>query len=804
MEKHPDNSIRPLPRLFRRLAAGIVAVVLMVAVAACSTTSALPDGEKLFIGLKPTQYTNYEKNDHFAQTKEEMDVVLATKPNGSLFGSSSIRSPLPIGLWIWNAFSRDSTGFSRWMVKAFGKQPVLMSKVNPQLHALVGENTLKKRGYFDGKVDFEIIDQKHPKKQKVAYSVDLGRLWTLDSISYHNFPASTDSLMEANMDETYLHRGDPFDVAALENERQRIAQLFRDNGYYFYEKNYSSFLADTLANRGKVRLQLHVANNLDKRALRQWKIGKVDISLRNRMGEQLDSVRHFRHYKNFSLYYNGKRPPIRMAAFLNGMKLRSGQLYNQSTVQESLKKLSATGLFTRTNFTFTPRDTTDSCRTLDLKLDCTFDKPYDFYVEAYAKGKTSGKLGPEIIVGLTRRNAFRGGELLNVNVHGSYEWQTGHSAEGSKTKLNSYSYGAEVSLTFPRIFNPLRMSLRKRIARARKKGKTVSGRRVRYFDTPTTTIKASTNVVNRPEYFKRHAVTGELRYNWRTSEQSSFEFSPLTLTYEYNTNVTDKYIDLLIEHPYLATTMNNRFIPKMSFSYSYHSPANYRNPISWWTTVSESANLLSLGYMVAGRKWSEHGKEMFKNPYAQFLKIETNLTKIWSIGEKSTLAAHVGGGVIWSYGNSTFSPYSEQFYVGGANSIRAFNARAIGPGKYKSENKTWSYVEQVGDVKFQANLEYRPHLVGSLYGAVFLDVGNVWLLDNYMEQDDTSFKFGDMFKQMAVGTGIGLRYDVGFFILRLDWGIGLHVPYETGRSGFYNIRHFKDAQALHLAIGLPF
>ena len=804
MEKHPDNSIRPLPRLFRRLAAGIVAVVLMVAVAACSTTSALPDGEKLFIGLKPTQYTNYEKNDHFAQTKEEMDVVLATKPNGSLFGSSSIRSPLPIGLWIWNAFSRDSTGFSRWMVKAFGKQPVLMSKVNPQLHALVGENTLKKRGYFDGKVDFEIIDQKHPKKQKVAYSVDLGRLWTLDSISYHNFPASTDSLMEANMDETYLHRGDPFDVAALENERQRIAQLFRDNGYYFYEKNYSSFLADTLANRGKVRLQLHVANELDKRALRQWKIGKVDISLRNRMGEQLDSVRHFRHYKNFSLYYNGKRPPIRMAAFLNGMKLRSGQLYNQSTVQESLKKLSATGLFTRTNFTFTPRDTTDSCRTLDLKLDCTFDKPYDFYVEAYAKGKTSGKLGPEIIVGLTRRNAFRGGELLNVNVHGSYEWQTGHSAEGSKTKLNSYSYGAEVSLTFPRIFNPLRMSLRKRIARARKKGKTVSRRRVRYFDTPTTTIKASTNVVNRPEYFKRHAVTGELRYNWRTSEQSSFEFSPLTLTYEYNTNVTDKYIDLLIEHPYLATTMNNRFIPKMSFSYSYHSPANYRNPISWWTTVSESANLLSLGYMVAGRKWSEHGKEMFKNPYAQFLKIETNLTKIWSIGEKSTLAAHVGGGVIWSYGNSTFSPYSEQFYVGGANSIRAFNARAIGPGKYKSENKTWSYVEQVGDVKFQANLEYRPHLVGSLYGALFLDVGNVWLLDNYMEQDDTSFKFGDMFKQMAVGTGIGLRYDVGFFILRLDWGIGLHVPYETGRSGFYNIRHFKDAQALHLAIGLPF
>lgn len=800
--KHPQSR-RDLSRIGRWLWGTILMAVGLSMIVSCSTTDAIPDGEKLYIGLVPTKYENYENNDHFLTTKEEMDVVLATAPNGSLFGSSSIRSPFPVGLWIWNAFSKDSTVFSKWMVKAFGKKPVLMSQVNPPLHALVGEKTLQKRGYFHGKVDFEPIPQKHPKKSKLAYTVNFGPLWTLDSIRYVYFPTATDSMMETTKDETYLHKGNPFDIATLEAERQRLAYLFRDNGYYFYEKNYTSYLADTIRVPGKVQLQLQMANGLDSRATRAWTIGNIDINLRKRVNEKLDSVRHFRRFKNMSVHYNGKRTPVRMGAFLNGMKLRSGQLYSQSLTLESQKKVASMGLYTRTNFQFTPRDTTDSCRTLDLLLDCVFDKPYDFYVEAYGKGKTSGKFGPELIVGVTRRNAFRGSELLNVNLHASYEWQVGHENEGSKSQLNSYSYGAEASLTFPRIFNPFRLPLRKRMAKARKKGTSLR-RRTQFYDTPTTTLKASTDVINRARYFKRHAVAGELRYNWKTSAMSSFEFSPLTISYEYSTNMTEEYVELLLKHPYLLASMSDQFIPKMSFSYSYHSPENFRNPISWWTTVSESANLLSLGYVVAGNKWNEKEKTMFKNPYAQFVKFETNFTKIWSMGDKSSLAAHVNAGVIWSYGNSSWAPYSESFYVGGANSVRAFNVRSIGPGKHKSYTRSWSYIEQVGDLKFQANLEYRPHLFGSLYGALFLDMGNVWTIHDVSYDLDGKFKFNSFFKEMAVGTGIGLRYDLDFFILRLDWGVGLHVPYETGKSGFYNIDHFKDAQTFHLAIGMPF
>lgn len=809
-----------------QLSALVMTVAGLWLIVACSTTSAIPDGEQLYTGLKATKYENYEKNSHFYLTKEETDLVLATPPNAALFGSSTFRSPFPVGLWVWNAFSNDTTRFSRWVNKAFGTRPILMSHVNPELRAMVGENTLQKRGYFNGKITHEQLPQSNPKKAKLQYTVDMGHLWTIDTMAYENFPSKADSIIHANLADAEVMKGDPFDVAALDGERQRISNLFRDNGFFYYDKGNASYLADTVSVPGKVQLRLQLADSLSEEALHEWYIGHITVNYRKSARESLDSTRKTR---NFTVNYNGKRPPMRMRVLLNDLQLRPRQLYSRELHEKSLRKLRATGLFTRTNMTFTPRldynyllslgnDTLPKVYsdTLDVNLDLMLDKPYDFYVEAYGKGKTSGKLGPELIVGLTKRNAFHGGEQLDIKANGSYEWQMGHELEGSETKMNSYAYGLETSLTFPRIVNPFQTPMRKRLERIRKErteaeksGKPIPAvqrrRRRQFYDTPTTTLKAAASVTNRGNYFKRHAVSGELRYNWQTSAQSSFEFSPLSVTYEYMTNITDKFLKLCIKHPYLLASMSDQFIPKASFSYSYHSPANYRHPIAWRTTVSEASNLLSVGYLVAGEKWSEKDKTMFKNPFAQFVKVETDFTKTWQLSDHSSLAAHVGGGVICPLGNSDYSPYTELFYVGGANSIRAFNVRAVGPGRYRSEEKSWSYVEQTGDIKILMNLEYRPQLFGNLYGAVFLDAGNVWEINNNFDENyETVFHVKNIFKQMAFGTGIGLRYDLDYFILRLDWGIGLHVPYETGRSGFYNIDHFKDAQTFHLAVGLPF
>ena len=801
----------------RRLRLGFCLLIFAVALlTSCSTTSGIPDGEQLYTGMKPTKYVDYQDNKHFRTTQEELDVILATKPNAALLGSPSISSPFPVGLWIWNAFNPKNTKFSRWMVKAFGSQPVLMSYANPALHESVGEATLAKRGYFHGNITYKLLPQKNPKKMKMQYTVDMGPLWRYDSIQYVNFPDEADSLIVADSANAIIHNGDAFDISGLENERKRIANLFRNNGYYYYNKDKAAYMADTISSPGNVLLKLQMADSLQSNVMRKWYIGNITVNFRKQILEELNVHRNFRHY---SLNYNGKKSPLRFGVILSDLQLRHGDLYNASKDQLSQQKVNSLGLFSSSRFSFTPRDSTDDCDTLDMNVDLTFDKPYDFYIEAYGKGKTSGKYGPEVIVGMTKRNAFRAGELLNVRLHGSYEWQTGHRNEGSSSKINSYEYGAEASLDFPRIVNPFRVPIRKRIERMRRneekakaEGKEYKRPRPRrprqFYETPMTTLKASFDVVNRADFFKRHVVSGELTYDWKPKATSEFSLSPLVLTYEYMQSRTQRFIELEDSMPYLKTSMADQLIPKAQFSYTYTSPATYRNPIKWWTTVSESANLISLGYMCFGDKWGEKNKTMFKNPYAQFFKVETNFTKLWQLSEKTSIAAHVNAGVIYSYGNSRVAPYSEQFYVGGANSIRAFNVRSIGPGKYRSADRNFSYVEQTGDIKFLANLEFRPHILGSLYGAVFLDAGNVWTIhednpEDGLVREGGKFELKNLFNQMALGTGVGLRYDLGYFILRLDWGIGLHVPYADSH-GFYNVDSFKDAQTLNFAIGLPF
>ncbi len=801
----------------------ICLLVAMSCLVACDVTKGVPEGEHLYVGIDKVNYTNYEKNDHFVATQEEVEAALACEPNGALFGSSYYRSPFQYRLWLWNKYHDRDTKFARWMTKSFGKAPVLMSNVTPDLRATVAQSTLVSHGYFNGTVSAHEVEMSNPKKQKVRYDVDMGHLYTLDSISYDNFPEAAMTLIDSLSNEKLIATGDPFDVSTLDAERTRLATLFRDNGYFFYEPGYASYLADTLQVPGKVQLRLQLADSLPDQVLRRWHIGKIDVNVRRDRREELDtSLVHRRK----TLHFHGSRPPVRKEVILGDVRISRRKPFDYSQYQESVGRLANSGLYSSVDFSFTPREADYSSDTLDLLVNCILDKPYDFYVETNMKGKTSGFLGPQLIVGLTKRNAFKGGEKLDVNMHGSYEWQTGHPFDGSSSRVNSYEYGFDASLEIPRIVNPFRDRDREEKIQERTRQSTetrnrrdgitmgtdsVSSnttqrrrRRRRYFSTPSTLIKASSTTVNRSGYFKRHIVSGELTYKIQPSQRWMHEITPLMVEYNYLKKGTDKFFEMVSESPYLLASMMDIFIPKLKYSVKYTSPSDYRNPIYWNASVSEAGNLLSLGYMIAGKKWGDPYKELFKNPYAQFFKVETGITKHWSVSEHDKLVAHADAGVIWSYGNSQYAPYTEQFWVGGANSIRAFTVRSVGPGNYRSYYRKWRFIEQVGDIKLQANLEYRPRLFDNLYGAIFLDAGNVWSFDAYDEAEDYKFDLKDAFSQVALGTGIGLRYDLDFFVIRLDWGVALHAPYDTGKSGFYNIKHFKDGQSIHFAIGYPF
>ena len=800
-----------MTRYAKHISLAVYHLTLLVILSACSTTKLVPDDDQLFIGLEAINYENYEENDHFTATQEELEAALATQPNGALFGSSYYRTPFPYGLWVWNYAYGSSGKFKKWLLKSFGKAPVLMSKVNPQLRASVAKSVLQKNGYMHGDVTYYEVPQKNPKKMKIGYTVNLDTLFTVDTMTYVNFPPQMQALIDSTRSEAKIVKDAPFSVGNLQAERSRLTQLFRNNGYFYYQSGYASYLADTfdIANRARLRLQL--ADSLPQQALQPWYIGNVTMQMRRTAREELtDSTG-----RNFlKVRFSGKRSPIRPGVILRNMKLRPRSAFSYDNYQESLQKINASGVFSSVDFQFTPRDKD----TLDLLLNCTFDKPYDFYIETNFINRTIGRMGPELKAGVTRRNLFRGGEKIDINVHGNYEWQT----SGNTESMSSYQYGADVSVEFPQIILPF-YSERNIMRKRRERGTNL---KPRFYSTPWTIAKVSTDIIRRPNYYKMHIASGEWTYRWQPSETSRHEFSPLTLKYQYMNSHTAEFEDIISKNPYIIVSMSDYFIPKMRYTYTYTSPQDKVNPIRWETSLEESGNATALyDVVVQGNGWNQKNKTLFKNVYSQFLRLETDLTKTWNLDSKSQLVGHVNAGFIYNYGNTTEPPYSEAFYAGGANSIRAFTVRSIGPGAFPgiSFSKQFSYVLHNGDIKLVMNLEYRRQLVGNLYGAVYLDAGNVWnretiTLDKADYEEDyydtvdfmnslyvnSTLQPSTFLKQLATGTGIGLRYDMEFLVIRVDWGFGLHLPYDTGKSGYFNIPRFSDMHSLHLAIGYPF
>lgn len=792
----------------------LMTAFLAAMVTGCSTTSTLEPGEQLYTGMKKIQYENYEsKSQHFFMTQEEMEYALAAEPNGALFGSAYYRTPFPYGLWIWNAFANRNDAFSKWITSSFGKAPVILGDINPELRTSVAQSVLQNHGYFRGTVDYDVIEGKpkttrkdsipRPRTGKIAYRVNMGHLFTLDSIAYTNFPDSALSLIKGKNNKAgatmsskpRIHRGDPFDISELDAERQRISEVFRNNGYYYYQPSFTSYRADTLMVPGKVQLQLHLADSLPNEAIHQYVIGKTSINLRRTFNEQLkDSIQR----RRFAIFFNGSKPQVRARVILNNVKLRRGNLYSQSAYQESVNNLTSTGIFSSLDikfnkrdtkiqtdeFSFTPDTDKDAQRidTLDMIINATLDKPYDFTLEAKYMGKTSGRMGPGVGMSFAKRNAFRGGEVLSLNLGASYEFQTSSATSTS----NDYQFSGDVTLMMPRLVMPF-------------------VKRRRWQVTPTTLVRFSAETINRGGFFTNNIFSGEMAYTFYPSSQTRHQFSPLIFEYSHLGNVSEKYYDHF-ESIYSLMNMQSRFVPKMRYTYNYTSPLHYRNPITFGLTLSEAGSIISLARMAIGKSWNDKGKTLFHTEYSQFVKVEAEWKKTWRTSEFDKVIAHAALGYGYAFGNSESLPFSEMFYIGGANDIRAFASRTIGPGSYYESDRDLAYALQIGNIKFVGNIEYRPRLFGSLYGALFCDFGNVWRTQLYGGElkEKGEFRLKNLATDLALGIGAGIRYDLDFFVIRLDWGIAIHSPYSTGTSGYFNINSFKDAQCINFAIGYPF
>ncbi|MDR0988200.1 MAG: BamA/TamA family outer membrane protein [Prevotellaceae bacterium] len=778
-----------------------LAACALCLLAACSTTRHLPEGEVLYTGQKKLQVSGAAATPLAQTALEEITAALAKKPNNSFLGSSSMRTPFPIGLWFYGGFKRyeHQRGLGHWIFNHFAAPPVLISGVNPAIRAKVATNILHDYGFFNGTVGYTVVPHRRDSlKAKIAYAVTMGRPYTVDTLFYRGFTPQTLRLLEQGRRRSLVARGEQFNVVKLDEERTRLSTLLRNMGYYYFRPDYLTYQADTtLQEGGYVSLRAVPVPGIPRDAERMFFTGKTRFFLLGKQGEQPnDSLT----YRGLEIYYHNKllvRPKMlyrwlnyqgyrrkRQALARDGARVRPEKLYSQYRQSRIQERLTSTGVFSYLEMQYQPRDPALLSDTLDVNIRARLDKAYDAELDFNMRIKSNNQMGPGATFTVTRNNVFGGGETWNIRLNGSYEWQTGR---GSSSAMNSYEAGVSSSLTFPRVLFPRLGS--------------------REYDFPsTTTFGVNLNQLSRARYYKLLSFGGSASYEFTPVPTKKHTLIPFRLTFNVLRDPTAEFLQIEAENPALYISLRDQFIPAAEYTFTFDGgkARGVKRPVWWQTTLASAGNVTSLIYRLAGDRFSEQNKKLWGVPFAQFLKVNSELRYDVPLAKNQKLAARVAAGVVWAYGNSTGAPYTEMFYVGGANSVRAFTSRSIGPGGTVPEESKYAFIDQVGDVRFEANVEYRFKILGDLHGALFIDAGNVWMLRRNEARPLADLRIGRFLDQLALGTGAGVRYDMDFLVFRLDCGLALHAPYDTGRKSYYNIAKFGDGLALHFAIGYPF
>ena len=770
---------------------------------ACSTVSHLPADELLYTGTQSVSVTDASPAPLLDQAVGEAKVAFVSPPNNALFGSSRYRTPLPLGLWAYNAFVGDSTGLRHWLFRTFATQPIYISTVNPAFRTEVAENTLRNYGYFDSRVSYRVDTLPDGRKAKLSYTLHLGEAWRYGKVEYLAFYPAMDSLIRHTWDYRLLREGEQLSYATLSGERNRLFTLFREQGYYYYRPEMIILLADTTQQKGEVPIRITTSTNLPAYVTTPWHIGHTYLAIRHSPDESLTDTLTC---GPIIYLYHAKRIPIRQALLASRITYNQGDLYSPTTQNTTQRDLNRLGILSGVSISYIPRDSTYATDTLDAYITTLLEPPYELSLETNLTAKSNDQVGPGLVASLSRKNLLRMAEVIQLRMKGAYEWQTNRTLQREGEESNSFELGADLSMSVPQLLFP-------------------GGYDHPYERPVSTTSRLYADWLHRGGFFRMLAFGGNLTYAFSTSEVLTHSITPFTLTFNTLEQTTQRFDSIMTANPIIGLSFRDQFVPSVSYtitfdnrlqstdnrqrstvdSSSHPSPltSNHSHPSRISLTVASAGALTSLIYASTGHPFSERGKSLMGTPYAQFIKGYTEACRYYRLAPHHTLATRLIVGILYAYGNSTVAPFSEQFHVGGANDIRAFPLRGIGPGSYHSTGR-YAYIDHTGDVKLEANAEWRFPLIGQLSGALFVDAGNVWTLRSDESRPGAQLRLKTFADDIALGTGIGLRYNLRVLLLRTDVGIPLHIPYATNKQGYYNIPHFTRSLCFHFGVGYPF
>lgn len=752
---------------------------------ACSATKFVPEGSYLLDEVKI-------KTDDRAVNESGLHSYLRQKPNTKWF------SLLKTQLYIYNLSGRDSTKWSNRFLRRLGDAPVIYNEAE----ALRSKEELKKAvvnlGYMQAEVTHEVKTKK--KKAKVYYTISPGPSYIIRSLNHDIYGAEMDSIVRSHAPKSLLRVGMPLDVNQLDAERQRIATELLKAGYYKFNKEYIGYTADTVSGTHRVDLTMHLrgyrqtlADSLQTH--RRYHIGNVRFVTHHDVLQPFTQVAADNDsltYRNYTIYYKGK-PYLRPNPLVQTLRFAPGDMYNDQAVQDSYSGFGRMTALKYTNIRFVETPSGNPGRgALDAYVLLMGNRPQSVSFEVEGTN-SAGDLGAAAGVSYQHRNLFRGSELFTAKLRGAYEAITG--LQGSYANNNYTEYAVETRLNFPSFLFPFLSSNFRRKVRA------------------STEFGLQYNYQVRPE-FTRTTASASWSYRWSSSPRLQHRFELLNVSFMYLPYISDRFREDYVNRGYdyiFRYNYQDRLIINSGYNLYYNSSGADRihnavrpNSYSVRFNVESAGNLAYALSKVAGIRKNEHGEHVILNiPYAQYLKAEVDWASNLRIDSRNAVAFHLGLGVAVPYGNAKVIPLEKQYFSGGANSVRGWSVRSLGPGSFAGNG---NLLEQTGNIKFDTSVEYRSKLFWKLQGAAFVDAGNVWTIRDYENQPGGLFRFNSFYKQIAVAYGLGVRLDLDFFIVRFDGGMKAVNPAEgIDEERFPLLRpDFGRDFAFHFAVGFPF
>ncbi len=758
-----------------------ILIIECLFLAACSGTRHLPYGEKLYVGADIKLESSEKINKQVI--KNEVEDAIRPQPNKSFFGMRP-------KLIMYNASGENpKTKFQKWLKKK-GEAPVLLSNVKPGVVSDIIDARLFNMGIFKSYTQSEIVEKKYT--GKIVYSIQVHKPYTIKELIYDISDDSLSSLIIAEKDKSLIKPGQDYNLNLLKNERMRIDAILKNKGYYYFDPNYLLFKADTSNVNQTVSFVLTLKDSIEKKALSVYRINNVFVNQNYSLKERgsrasRDSV----VYENIVFLGNKERMKVKPKVISQLVFLRKGDVFSWLNYSTTLNCLMSMGYFKLVQVNFTESGGSRS-GLIDVEILMTPMSKYSFRAEMDVVSKSNNYTGPRMNLSLLNRNSFKGGELLNLNLAGTYEAQF----SGNDKNLYSYSYNPQLELTFPRFIVPFKL------------------KKINSIYIPKTSFLLSFNYLKKVSYFDMSTLKFAYGYKWKDDIRNEHELNPIDISYSSIKNKSTKFTELLESNPFLKKSYEEQFIAGASYSYTYNEQMIQGKKIqSFIQLKSEVAgNALSLATLIGGHPISSvNPAKVAGSVYSQFAKLSVEGRMFYNLKSKNKLAMRVFAGVAKPYGNSSILPYTKQFFSGGPNSIRAFQINSVGPGNFFQDTGNKGFLQMGGDLKLEMNAEYRFTIYNFFKGAVFVDAGNVWLLMSNPADAGTPFTFSGFADQIAVGAGLGLRIDVSFFILRFDLAIPMRKPWIEENNhwvidqiDFGNSSWNKENLILNVAIGYPF